>query len=223
MDTRTLPKKLDYKIKSLSYLPNITSTIKTSEPTISNKFITTINYKSFNHRSKNIKTVLYAFKKLISNPKYKKNYLEIYTYPELIPQKIKNFINSDSLHGRVIIKKIVNNKKFVSELSNCIAFIRPSYPETFGMVYIESLKSGTPVLHACHTAIDGYLNNYPFIKSVPYSSISETKDALIDLIENQKKYKRMIHEHLKKNTFNIFSTDAIISSYQDQVNNILYN
>lgn len=46
------------------------------------------------------------------------------------------------------------------------ALVMPSFRESFGLVFIEALFAGIPVIYPKGTAIDGYFDGLPFAISV---------------------------------------------------------
>lgn len=207
-------KLLGRPLPSTSFLPNITQSHPRSEPRISDRFVTTVNYKAKNHRAKNIEALLRGFRKLLQIPGYDRYGLDIYTTPSLVPNRIRSLADSPLPAGKVRFKPITSNENFIRNLADYIAFVRPSYPETFGMVYIESLLAGIPALHSRKTAIDGYFDDYDFIKKVPPGSTGSICKAMVELVDNQLKYKQTLSRHIEHGTFYLFSQKSIIQSYK---------
>ena len=63
----------------------------------------------------------------------------------------------------------------------------PSKGETFGLVYIESLSQGLPVLYLRDEGIDGVFK-YKIGEKCNVHSIKEITDSLVNLIDNYSKY-----------------------------------
>ena len=216
-------KTIGHQLHSFSFLPNITQNPHISQTRQSDRFVTTVNYASKNHRAKNLDIVLRAFEKLIRRPGHAHLGLDLFTTPSLIPGNIRAMLSSPSLKRTVRIRNLVHNDRFIKHLPAYIAFVRPSYPETFGMVYIESLLAGVPTMHSINTAIDGYFDNYDFIKKVRPRSIMDVETALADLADKQENYKLSLAHHLSHGTFRRFSPEMICSHYQKTITNILNN
>jgi len=53
----------------------------------------------------------------------------------------------------------MSHAQLQGQLGQYAGLVLPSYPETFGMVYIEALSAGLPVIHARDSGIDGYFND----------------------------------------------------------------
>jgi hypothetical protein len=217
---RPFRKALGLQLNDSSFLPNIIQRRPLPEPRISERFVTTVNYGSKNHYAKNIDTLLRGLRKVVRRPGYDRYGLDLYTTPECMPAKIRSLVSSPLLADRVRIKSIVSNEDFVKALPNYVAFVRPSYPETFGMVYLESLLAGIPAMHARNTAIDGYFDDYDFIKKVSPRSVHDISRTLMDLIDNQSRVKDLLSRHLFFGTFQPFYQKNIIEKYEETVTKI---
>jgi len=108
-----------------------------------------------------------------------------------------------TFHGKVsdkqILKKIYNQNNF---------FLMPSKRETFGLVYIEALTQGLPVLYTESQGIDGMFNMEIGLATNPYTP----KDIFIKiekLILNSNKYK----ENIININFNEFSWKKIFENH----------
>lgn len=73
------------------------------------------------------------------------------------------------------------NAELLSRLADYRALALPSLNETFGMVYVEALFAGIPVLFTRGTAIDGYLDDLDVSRSVPPRDAAAIADALLEL------------------------------------------
>jgi len=115
------------------------------------------------------------------------------------------------------------NDDFVKILPNYIAYLLPSFPETFGMAYFEAIFAGIPVLYSKGTGIDGYFNNKQISCCVDHRSTDEIAEAIINLHNNQQMYKLNIINSLETGYFDSFSKEPIINNYQDCISQLLNN
>lgn len=84
--------------------------------------------------------------------------------------------------------KVFDKKELLEIYRDNDFFLMPSKAETFGLVYVEAMLQGLPILYTNNEGIDGaYLEN-----------IGE-KVYLLDQIEIENKLKIMINNHLKYN------------------------
>jgi glycosyltransferase involved in cell wall biosynthesis len=47
-------------------------------------------------------------------------------------------------------------EKLLNNYRNSDIFIMPSYNETFGLVYIEAMSQGLPIIYTQNEGVDGY-------------------------------------------------------------------
>ncbi|GMN01973.1 glycosyltransferase [Erythrobacter sp. MTPC3] len=88
----------------------------------------------------------------------------------------------------------VNHPHLKTRMNAATAFILPSRRESFGMVFIEALFAGLPIIYPKGTAVDGYFDNAPFALSVDANSPASIASAMQDTIDNEKSLKRTLAE-----------------------------
>nr|WP_307876460.1 glycosyltransferase family 4 protein [Parapedobacter lycopersici] len=92
-------------------------------------------------------------------------------------------------------------------------FAMPSYNETFGLVYIEALSQGLPILMGKGEAIDGILENVG--ETVNPHSVMSIKEGLMTIISNYPNYE------INFNDIQQFNWEKISKSYLKMYNEIL--
>jgi len=70
--------------------------------------------------------------------------------------------------------------------------VLPSYPETFGLAYVEALSAGIPVVHARNSGIDGYFSGEGVALAVDHRSVANLVAAMADLLEHQETYRNRV-------------------------------
>lgn len=125
-------------------------------------------------------------------------------------QKIKelsiNNKNSINLIGSV------NDKNKLKQIYNeNHIFAMPSKGETFGLVYIESLSQGLPLLYLENDGIDKVFN-FPVGEKCKIDDYEQIKISLINLIDNYKVY------NLDKIDFSLFRWSNIATKYTQLYN-----
>ena len=213
---------IDIAKKSI-LLPNIVSRSEINSQEniiISNRFITSARCNAPNYKNKNLLKTIKAFD-LASN-----NLAEIH---------LDIFLSGGGRHKNDLLKAIsllscknkihvcspLPNNDFVKILPNYIAYLLPSFPETFGMAYFEAIFAGIPVLYSKGTGIDGYFNDKQISCCVNHKSIHAIADSIIDLHNNQQMYKLNIFNCKKNGYFDSFSEEPIINNYQDCISQLL--
>jgi glycosyltransferase involved in cell wall biosynthesis len=74
--------------------------------------------------------------------------------------RIADWIALYRLSDLVTLKGNVPNRDMIATLQGYKALFLCSRPETFGLVYIEALKAGIPIVHMTDTGIDGLFPNH---------------------------------------------------------------
>lgn len=80
--------------------------------------------------------------------------------------------------------------KMGQRLNAATAFVMPSRRESFGMVFIEALFAGTPIIYPRGQAIDGYFPGAPFAMAVDASSYRDIAAAMKHAVQNEIEIKR---------------------------------
>src|SRR5699024_9957633 len=68
-----------------------------------------------------------------------------------IMKYVKQYSNIFNYHG-----KIYNKNELLKIMRSCSVFAMPSRNETFGLVYVEAMLQGLPILYTEGEGIDGY-------------------------------------------------------------------
>jgi len=88
-------------------------------------------------------------------------------------------------HGRVNEKK-----QLLKHYRNSDIFIMPSYHETFGIVYLEAMSQGLPIIYSKNQGIDGcFDDSFPGI-SVDPKDLYNIKESIINIAKNIEFYSK---------------------------------
>ena len=90
--------------------------------------------------------------------------------------RIRHWIERYRLQHSVRLMGRVPNSEMIDTLSDYKALFLCSKPETFGLVYVEALKAGIPVVHMAGTGIDGV---FP-VGTIGVAARDRSKGALMD-------------------------------------------
>jgi len=94
---------------------------------------------------------------------------------------LKRWVSSLKLTQAVKLLGETPNSEVIKQLSYYKAVILFSYPETFGLVYLEALHAGIPLLHARNTGVDGLFPGYRIGVSAPHDSAHLMSEALLQM------------------------------------------
>jgi glycosyltransferase involved in cell wall biosynthesis len=136
---------------------------------------------------------------------------------------ILKIIQSCSSSSKIHLLKGMDNTQLCAKLKNYAAFVMPSFPETFGIVYLEALLAGIPIMCSKNSGIDGYFPQKGYAIKVSHNSIDEIKHAIITLFTNQLNLKDQIDEDYKTGYFNNFDKSQIINKYIKTINFCINN
>ncbi|MFV0224102.1 glycosyltransferase family 4 protein [Empedobacter falsenii] len=100
--------------------------------------------------------------------------------------------NTMTYHG-----KIFDMSKLKEHFESADIFVMPSKHETFGLVYVEAMLQGLPILYTANEGIDGFYDE-KIGEKVCNSTVDEIKIKLFNLIEDYNSY-NIPTEKLKKN------------------------
>jgi len=97
-----------------------------------------------------------------------------------------------------IYARIEDREKLLTMYRKSNIFVMPSYYETFGLVYIEAMSQGLPVIYTKGQGIDGYFKD----GTVGYSVNPNDIDDIV------KKIEMIIHNYnnISKNCYNLVET-----------------
>jgi glycosyltransferase involved in cell wall biosynthesis len=102
-------------------------------------------------------------------------------------------------------------------MNKCDFFVLPSRYETFGVVYIEAMACGKPVIAVKNGGPDDFVKEFNGILIEP-ENVEELAKAMCTLIRNRDKYNPdAISEYIKQN----FSSKAIASRIENVYSTIL--
>lgn len=134
--------------------------------------------------------------------------------------KIKGIIESDKYSFLRYLGKVKNRKELRKIYATHDIFIMPSSHETFGLVYIEALSQGLPIIHTRGEAVDGYFNTGNIVESVndPHNieEVANKVEALAGRLD------KSLQKECIKEAKN-FDWEKIAEKYKDIYNTILGN
>src|SRR5690606_11180955 len=80
--------------------------------------------------------------------------------------------------------KIFDLSKLKEHFENADIFAMPSKAETFGLVYVEAMLQGLPILYTANEGIDGFYQEKIGEKVSKKADVLEIQQALLKLMED---------------------------------------
>ena len=182
-------------------------------PTITNdaRFVTLFNLNQ--HRRKNLKGLLDAVGELRrSDPRATLDIWGIGDADTLC--EVDQMITARGAGDYVKLKGPLPQGAFESTLNGYTAFAMPTKRETFGMVFIEALLCGLPVLHTRGWGIDGV---YPD-DTIGYAWNHETQADIVAglqyLVANETRLKHNLVRLAQEGAFDQHKREVIVAQYR---------
>jgi len=132
---------------------------------------------------------------------------------------IQALIDKYELNDRVFLLGQLNREEVAKNMMECDSFILASRFETFGIVYIEAMNYGKPIIATKTGGPDTFLNEKCGIL-VENENIEEIKKAMIKMKDTYDEYdKKYISEFCENNFSEKVIAQRLISLYEEVINN----
>ncbi|EGM78114.1 glycosyltransferase [Rheinheimera sp. A13L] len=130
---------------------------------------------------------------------------------------VLNLIQSHSaslgLSDQIVFSGSLSHDAVLRTIAASDAMLLPALDETFGMAYLESIATQTPILYMKETGIDGFFRENLIGVSVTTQDPEEIARAILVLIEKGDEFRFHIAELIRSGFFNIFKSEHIVNSY----------
>lgn len=213
--------QMDYYFKGLGLndtgilLPNIIDIKQNNVPGVekrNKRFISV--FRLDNYKRKNVKRIIKAFDRLHQD--YPEIGLDILgPGPEKSRQIIQKFIDSCKYPLNFNILGPMGHDDLLKHYGNYMGFVLPSNPETFGMVFIEALNAGLPIIYAKNSGVDGLFDGAKIGIKVKSTSVEEISDALRHIYLENQDYMKAVQTLKEGNGLKVFSKMNIRNAYVD--------
>ena len=133
--------------------------------------------------------------------------------PEAISE-VAQIIEQARAAGRVTMKGPLPEGEFESILNGYVAFVMPTLRETFGMVFIEAIFSGLPVLYTRDWSIDGLFEPGQVGYACRSHDGADIKKGLEFLLREEAGLKACIANLHAKGGLDPYKRDGVVATYR---------
>lgn len=128
--------------------------------------------------------------------------------PEL--ENLNNMVENE-YKGMVNLRGFMNREELIHLYRENNIYMMPSKFETFGLVYIEAISQGLPVIYTKNQGFDGYFEEGKVGYSVKYDDVEEITQKAIEIIEKGQWNLQELESELKES----FVWINIANKYED--------
>lgn len=100
-----------------------------------------------------------------------------------------------------------------ARMNEACALVLPSRAESFGLVFIEALFAGLPIIYPRGTAIDGYFDDLPFAQAVDTGSPHAIARAIEHAVEAESEMKQALSQWQQSEAADFFTQNSIAERY----------
>ena len=126
-------------------------------------------------------------------------------------------VKSLNISDKVEFKGALSREKVYEEINNCDAFILPSRFETFGVVLIEALSNGKPVISTKNGGANEIITKENGLL-IDIDNVDQLGNAMICIMKNYEKYNK---EKIRENCINTYDKKVIIEKLGKIYKNVL--
>lgn len=131
-------------------------------------------------------------------------------------ERVRDLIARHGLAGRAVLRGPMAHDDLLRDLPRVLALAMPSHNETFGMVYVEALFAGVPILYGAGTGIDGYLDGLDVGVAVRPGDVAGIAAGLERLVRENARYRRAIREGADTLVAR-FDPDRLVALYRAEI------
>lgn len=169
-------------------------------------------------KNKNILRLIQAFNKILIS--YPQAHLTLIGYNPLKNSRyVKKICDiSTKSHGAIEIKKRLAPEEIREIYADSHIFAMPSLTETFGLVYVEALTQGLPLIYTKNEGFDGFFEDGLVGYSTIASDVQSITKALANTIEEYGK----ISKRVTCTDLSQFNWDKVARAYEKLYRMILF-
>jgi glycosyltransferase involved in cell wall biosynthesis len=166
------------------------------------------------YANKGLETLILALKRVL--PSRPHVHLDVYgggSARTLL--EVRKLIKQQGMSENVHLCGSVPHEDVQATMGRYAAFVMPSKRESYGLVYLEALFSGVPILYSQGRGIDGYFD----AKDVGYAcnpfDVADVAKGMDHLLTHQADLKHCIATQQKVGDFTRFRKEPLLKAYRD--------
>lgn len=126
-------------------------------------------------------------------------------------------IDQRGLSAQVCLCGYVEHDRMLKTLSGYKALLMCSSPETFGLVYLEALLAGIPLVHSRDMGVDGLFPEFAVGVAASPGSVRSIAQALTAMEERYGHHKAEVHRLQRQGLLREFNSDRYAMRLRDQL------
>ena len=182
------------------------------------RFVSLFNLDSY--QRKNFETLVKVIVQLAKQ--YPAVHLDVYGRgsPKTLLAMDK-IIKSANAEECVSLKGPLSGAGFSATLGQYVAFLMPTRRETFGMVFVEALFSGLPLLHTKGWGVDGFFKPDEIGYACDPMDLDDVRRCVERLLKDQGQLKRQITALYEGGRLEQFTRRNIVATYRSALEKVL--
>jgi len=121
-----------------------------------------------------------------------------------LKEKLIHLIDTLHLNDKLKLIGLISREEVINQLDNCDFFVLPSHYETFGVVLIEALSRGVPVVSTYCGGPECIVNDSNGILVQP-KNVDELAQAMLKMYHEHNNYNK---EQLRESVINLYGKEA---------------
>lgn len=198
------------KMHSLPIVSDLDSPIDSSP---SNRGLVTV-FNLNEYRNKNIKRVLKALKQLRKNGTLVA--LDIFGGGRgTVMSKLQGTVANLGLSDQITFRGPIPHASVVPTINQYQGFVLPSLRETYGMVFVEALYAGVPIVYPRGRAIDGFFDPQTTGYACEPRSVKDIGAAISHILTHEADLKNSIRSMQEAGELDFLGKRAVIGRYAE--------